>query len=144
MCACQGRLSLAFKRPETVVTCYGTCNHAWPLPTYVCPRGQAHWDVVPFEEFSIRLRRADLPNIVDIIEAVTPEQFARLQVGCMRGVQMMRGSAKKLRSIGSTYLDPQVLRCMERLRKAAAHWLAPCQRYHCTKKCHGPRATFTV
>lgn len=41
---------------------------------------QPHWDLLPFEDFSIRLRRVDLPSIVDIIDAVTPEQLTRLQV----------------------------------------------------------------
>ena len=38
---------------------------------------QAFDDVLNYEEFSIRLNVADMPNLVDILKAVTPEQIMR-------------------------------------------------------------------
>ncbi|KAG2488188.1 hypothetical protein HYH03_013182, partial [Edaphochlamys debaryana] len=40
---------------------------------------QALWDVLPYEEFSIRISRPDLHRIVEILDLVTPEQLAKLQ-----------------------------------------------------------------
>ncbi|KAG2493459.1 hypothetical protein HYH03_008276 [Edaphochlamys debaryana] len=45
---------------------------------------QPLWDVLPYEEFSLRVSRQDLHKIVDIVDAVTPEQLARLQTGVDR------------------------------------------------------------
>ncbi|KAG2488196.1 hypothetical protein HYH03_013190 [Edaphochlamys debaryana] len=42
---------------------------------------QALWDVLPYEEFSIRIPRADLHRIVEILDLVTPEQLIKLQEG---------------------------------------------------------------
>ncbi|KAG2488197.1 hypothetical protein HYH03_013191 [Edaphochlamys debaryana] len=42
---------------------------------------QAFWDVIPYEEFSIRISRADLHRIVEILDVVTPEQLIKLQEG---------------------------------------------------------------
>ena len=38
---------------------------------------QAFDDVLNYEDFSIRLNVADMPNLVDILKAVTPEQIMR-------------------------------------------------------------------
>lgn len=38
---------------------------------------QAFDDVLNYEEFSMRLNVADMPNLVDILKAVTPEQIMR-------------------------------------------------------------------
>ncbi|GIL81236.1 hypothetical protein Vretimale_1194 [Volvox reticuliferus] len=42
---------------------------------------QPLWDVVPFEEFSLRLSRTDVTDLVEHLDDVTPEQLARLQAG---------------------------------------------------------------
>ncbi|KAG2488194.1 hypothetical protein HYH03_013188 [Edaphochlamys debaryana] len=42
---------------------------------------QALWDVLPYEEFSIRISRTDLHRIVEILDLVTPEQLIKLQEG---------------------------------------------------------------
>lgn len=41
---------------------------------------QPLWDVVPFEDFSVRLSRHDLHRLVDHLDDITPQQLARLQV----------------------------------------------------------------
>ncbi|KAG2485167.1 hypothetical protein HYH03_016057 [Edaphochlamys debaryana] len=42
---------------------------------------QALWDVLPYEEFSIRISRAELHDLVNILDDVTPEQLKKLQAG---------------------------------------------------------------
>ncbi|KAG2488215.1 hypothetical protein HYH03_013209 [Edaphochlamys debaryana] len=42
---------------------------------------QAFWDVIPYEEFSIRIPRANLHRIVELLDLVTPEQLIKLQEG---------------------------------------------------------------
>ncbi|GFR49821.1 hypothetical protein Agub_g11761 [Astrephomene gubernaculifera] len=42
---------------------------------------QALWDVVPFEDFSIRISRHDLHMLVELLDMVTPQQLERLQAG---------------------------------------------------------------
>ncbi|KAG2485164.1 hypothetical protein HYH03_016054 [Edaphochlamys debaryana] len=45
---------------------------------------QALWDVLPYEEFSIRISRAELHGLVNILDDVTPEQLKKLQDGVTR------------------------------------------------------------
>ncbi|GFR49822.1 hypothetical protein Agub_g11762 [Astrephomene gubernaculifera] len=45
---------------------------------------QALWDVVPFEDFSIRISRHDLHLLVELLDMVTPQQLERLQAGVER------------------------------------------------------------
>ncbi|KXZ50301.1 hypothetical protein GPECTOR_17g940 [Gonium pectorale] len=42
---------------------------------------QPLWDVLPFEEFSLRLGRTEVANLVELLDAVTPQQLEALQVG---------------------------------------------------------------
>ncbi|KAG2493501.1 hypothetical protein HYH03_008317 [Edaphochlamys debaryana] len=42
---------------------------------------QALWDVLPYDDFSIRMSRHDLHRIVEILDLVTPEELLRLQEG---------------------------------------------------------------
>ncbi|KAG2488191.1 hypothetical protein HYH03_013185 [Edaphochlamys debaryana] len=42
---------------------------------------QAFWDVLPYEEFAIRISRPDLHRIVEILDLVTPEDLVQLQDG---------------------------------------------------------------
>ena len=49
-----------------------------------CPPLQPLWDVLPFEEFSIRISRHDFHQLVEILDDVTPEQLAMLQAGVDR------------------------------------------------------------
>ncbi|KAG2488216.1 hypothetical protein HYH03_013210 [Edaphochlamys debaryana] len=48
---------------------------------------QALWDVLPYEDFAIRISRADLHRIVEILDLVTPDQLIKLQVS----MNMMSG-----------------------------------------------------
>ena len=41
---------------------------------------QPFWDVLPFEEFSVRVGRAEVHRLVDLLDQITPEQLKRLQV----------------------------------------------------------------
>ncbi|PNW87478.1 hypothetical protein CHLRE_02g144100v5 [Chlamydomonas reinhardtii] len=45
---------------------------------------QAHWDILPFEEFSIRIGRNELHQLVDILDDVSPQQLDSLQAGIER------------------------------------------------------------
>ncbi|KAG2485163.1 hypothetical protein HYH03_016053 [Edaphochlamys debaryana] len=42
---------------------------------------QALWDVLPYEDFSIRISRSELHDIVDILDDVTSEELDRLRAG---------------------------------------------------------------
>ncbi|GIL58398.1 hypothetical protein Vafri_13533, partial [Volvox africanus] len=42
---------------------------------------QPLWDVVPFEEFSLRFSRTDVTDLVEHLDDVTPVQLATLQAG---------------------------------------------------------------
>ncbi|GFR40151.1 hypothetical protein Agub_g707, partial [Astrephomene gubernaculifera] len=42
---------------------------------------QPFWDVVPFEDFSLRISRHDLHQLVDLLDMITPQQLERLQAG---------------------------------------------------------------
>ncbi|KAG2454703.1 hypothetical protein HYH02_000540 [Chlamydomonas schloesseri] len=42
---------------------------------------QPLWDVVPYEEFAVVVPRAQLHRLPQLLDAVTPEQLARLQAG---------------------------------------------------------------
>ncbi|PNH00896.1 putative glycosyltransferase, partial [Tetrabaena socialis] len=41
----------------------------------------AFWDLVPYEQFSVRINRHNLHRIFDLLEAITPEQLEDLQQG---------------------------------------------------------------
>ncbi|PNW87479.1 hypothetical protein CHLRE_02g144050v5 [Chlamydomonas reinhardtii] len=45
---------------------------------------QAHWDVVPFPEFSIRVGRHDLHRLVELLDDVAPQELEELQAGIER------------------------------------------------------------
>ncbi|KAG2499622.1 hypothetical protein HYH03_002561 [Edaphochlamys debaryana] len=49
-------------------------DHVWP---YL-------WDVLPYEEFSVRISRHNLHRLLDLLEAITPDQLATLQDGLAR------------------------------------------------------------
>ncbi|KAG2485165.1 hypothetical protein HYH03_016055 [Edaphochlamys debaryana] len=42
---------------------------------------QALWDVLPYEDFSVRISRANLHKIVEILDDIRPEQLKKLQEG---------------------------------------------------------------
>ena len=41
-------------------------------------------DVLPYEEFSIRLNNADLPSLREILRGISDTQYLRLVAGLMR------------------------------------------------------------
>lgn len=45
---------------------------------------QPLWDVLPYHKFSVRVSRHNLHRLLDILEAVTPEQLRSLQEGVAR------------------------------------------------------------
>ncbi len=58
-----------------------THSHCLPRPSAApAARPQALWDVLPYEEFSLRVPRSELHRIVDILDDVTPQQLEQLQV----------------------------------------------------------------
>ncbi|PNW87153.1 hypothetical protein CHLRE_02g111150v5 [Chlamydomonas reinhardtii] len=46
-------------------------DHVWPTL----------WDVLPYEQFSIRVSRHNMYRLLDYLESITPQQLARLQDG---------------------------------------------------------------
>lgn len=42
---------------------------------------QAHWDVLPFEEFSLRVPRRDLARLPLILDTISDSELARLRAG---------------------------------------------------------------
>ncbi|PNH07623.1 hypothetical protein TSOC_005904 [Tetrabaena socialis] len=39
------------------------------------------WDVLPYERFSVRVSRHNLHRLLEVLDAITPEQLRRLQDG---------------------------------------------------------------
>ncbi len=60
------------------------CCQVTPPPSSPSLPSQPLWDVVPYEEFSLRLPRSALHSIGRAIDDVSPQQLAELQRGVDR------------------------------------------------------------
>jgi hypothetical protein len=85
------------------------------------PCAQPLEDVLPYEEFSLRLSKSDIPHLADILRGVTEEEQARLRLGMAKWYQAFSWWVAFLQALHISSFLLQQARILSTLLTHGAH-----------------------